>query len=73
MALFGCDCCGVVDNLDNHFLFNDLQVCAECNNRLHNHKKNYCKRTPEQRKEKLDEYFDKDGDKVKPAKKVKKK
>ena len=75
MALFGCDACGKVDDLDRHFLFNDLQVCAECHNRLHDHKKNYAKRTHpvDLRKEEMGEYFDKDGDVIKPKKKGKKK
>lgn len=77
MALFGCDCCGAVDILENHFLFNDLQVCAECHNKLHNYKKNYAKRIVdtgrESRKDMMDEYWDKDGDIVKPVKKKGKK
>lgn len=37
--VFGCDLCGQVDDFCNQYLYNDMTICAKCNNKLHNKRK----------------------------------
>ena len=37
--LFGCDICGLVEDFSQQYMYNDLTVCAKCNNMLHKKKK----------------------------------